>query len=79
MCHEPAPAGLRGQLQHRVFLLLLLPDVRHICGNVKLGPWVKVTLRSGHWRAETLIFQPVKQEDMLEGDFGVERGFAFLK
>lgn len=33
---------------------------------MELGPWVKVTLRPGHWRAEALVLQPVRVEDRLE-------------
>lgn len=59
----------------------VLPDVRHIRRNVELGPWIKVTLGSRHWRAETLVLQPVREEDVVEGKFRenqVERGWVFF-
>lgn len=40
---------------------------------MELGPWVKVTLRPGHWWAEALVLQPVKVEDSLEKGFEENR------
>lgn len=62
------PTWTRGDHpSQRPLLPSVLPDVWHIRRNVELGPWVKVTLGSRHWRAETLVLQSVKEED--EGEF----------
>lgn len=42
---------------------------------MELGPWVKVVLRSGQWGTDTLVLQPVEEEDTLEGGFGDNQHF----
>lgn len=39
-------------------LIVFLPDVRHVGGDVELCTWVEVVLSARHRRAQTLVLQP---------------------
>lgn len=42
---------------------------------MELGPWVKVVLRPGQRGTDTLVLQPVEEEDTLEGAFADSQRF----